>query len=193
MPYSSATGLRIYYEAYGDGPAMLLIHANPFNHNLWLYQIARFSARFRVIAPDIRNYGRSDRAARPFSLDDMADDMRGVLAAERVASAIIAGISVGSAIAMAIGLDHPEAANALILVGGASARPASYDVRIAAYESGDLTRYQRRHIEECFAPGFAGTRLGGYLADLFAEWAPRLDLHLFPVRRRLVDRRGSGG
>ena len=37
-----------------------MVHANPFDHNLWMYQIAHFSTYFKVIAIDIRGYGRSD-------------------------------------------------------------------------------------------------------------------------------------
>ena len=36
MPYSRANGVNIWYEVTGDGPAMVLIHANPFDHDLWL-------------------------------------------------------------------------------------------------------------------------------------------------------------
>ena len=175
MPYSTETGVRIYYETAGEGEPMVLVHANPFNHNLWLYQIARFSTRFRVIAPDIRGYGRSDKVATPFTLEDMAADVLGVCRKEDIGPAIFGGISVGSAIAMAIGLDHPDRARALILVGGASARPASYDGRIAGYENTGVAAYQRGHIEDCVAPSFPKTALGRYLIDSFVEWAPRLD------------------
>ena len=43
MPYCSVNGNRIYYEVSGEGFPLLLIHANPFDHRLWLYQIASFS------------------------------------------------------------------------------------------------------------------------------------------------------
>ena len=50
MPYSTANGLRIYYQVSGEGPAFVLVHANPFDHRLWLYQIAQFSSYFRASA-----------------------------------------------------------------------------------------------------------------------------------------------
>ena len=43
MPYSTRNGLRIHYEVHGDGPALIFIHANPFDRRLWSYQVARFS------------------------------------------------------------------------------------------------------------------------------------------------------
>jgi pimeloyl-ACP methyl ester carboxylesterase len=175
MPYSTETGIKIYYDVTGEGPAMVLIHANPFNHNLWLYQIAHFSSRFRVIALDIRCYGRSEKTDRPFTLEDMAADVIGVCRTEGIERAIIGGVSVGSGIALALALDYPDFVSALILVGGASARPTSYDARITGYETSDLATYQRSHIKDCFAPSFPTTELGRYITDLFVEWAPKLD------------------
>ena len=48
MTISRVNGLDIYYETTGAGPPLVLIHALPFDHNLWLYQVERFSARFRT-------------------------------------------------------------------------------------------------------------------------------------------------
>lgn len=177
MPYSTETGVRIHYQTAGEGPAMVLIHANAFDLNLWMYQIAHFSTWFRVIAPDIRGYGYTDKVATPYTLEDMAADIVGVCRREGVTEAIVGGVSVGSAIAMMLGLEYPSLVRALILVGGASARPTSYDARIRGYEDEGVRAYQLPHIVQCFAPGFADTKRGRYLADMFAERGPRLDGH----------------
>ena len=175
MSYSTETGVRIHYETAGEGPAMVLVHANAFDHDLWLYQIAHFSTWFRVIAPDIRGYGRSDKVTTPYTLEEMAADIIGVCRKEGVSEAIVGGVSVGSAIAMMLALEYPAFVRALVLVGGASARPTSYDARIRGYEQSGVAAYQRGHIAECFAPGFSGTKRGRYLTDMFVERGPRLD------------------
>ena len=82
--YSTANGLKIYYEVSGEGFPFVMVHANPFDHNLWMYQIAHFSTYFKVIAIDIRGYGRSDKPTTPFTLKDMANDVLGVCGDERV-------------------------------------------------------------------------------------------------------------
>jgi pimeloyl-ACP methyl ester carboxylesterase len=79
MAISRANGLDIYYETAGEGPLLVLIHALPFDHNLWLYQVERFSARFRTVAMDLRGWGRSAKPQIPFQLGDMANDVLGVL------------------------------------------------------------------------------------------------------------------
>jgi hypothetical protein len=61
---SNANGLDIYYETAGTSAPLVLIHALPFDHNLWLYQVEAFSSHFRTIAMDLRGWGRSANPAR---------------------------------------------------------------------------------------------------------------------------------
>jgi len=152
----------------------VLVHANPFDHRLWTYQIARWSGYFRLVALDIRGYGRSDKPVDPFTLEDMAEDVLAVCRAENIARAIFACVSVGSGIAMLIGLAHPEMAQALILVGGANRGGGNIQKRIAGYTGPDLKGFQRAHIKELVAPGFPDTPLGRWLVELFVETAGTL-------------------
>src|SRR3954464_2793754 len=75
MPVSRANGIDSWYELAGDGPAMVLIHANPFDHDLWLYQTAHFSTWFKVVGSERGGYGRSAKITVPFTLKDMCDDV----------------------------------------------------------------------------------------------------------------------
>jgi len=174
MPYASNNGVRIYYECYGEGPPMVLIHANPFDHRLFTYQIARFAKSHRLVALDIRGYGRSDKPETAFTLADMADDVLAVCAQENIARAVFMGVSVGSGMALLIGLDRPQMAEAVILVGGSSKGGADIAGRVAGYTSADLKGYQRGHIRELVAPGFCETPLGTWVLDLFSEHTQKL-------------------
>jgi 3-oxoadipate enol-lactonase len=165
MPYTSGP-VRLYYEVHGQGQPLVLIHANPFDHRLWTYQIASFAQFFTVVAIDIRGYGRSDKPGTPFSLRDMADDVLEVCTQERISRAVFAGVSVGSGMAMLIGLDHPEMVDALILVGGSS-RGGDVSRRIKGYTSPDLPAYHMAHMRELFAPGFFETVSGRWVQALF--------------------------
>jgi pimeloyl-ACP methyl ester carboxylesterase len=172
--YSTANGIKIYYEVSGAGFPLVLVHANPFDHNLWMYQIAHFSTYFKVIAVDIRGYGRSDKPTTPFSLKDMAEDVLGVCRDEAVSQAILAGVSVGSGIAILLGLDHPEMFRALILVGGSSGPGGSIEERIDGYTRVGVSTYHLRHLRDLVAPDFADSKLGKYLLDTFVEREPWL-------------------
>jgi hypothetical protein len=136
MPMSRENGLDIYYETAGAGPPLVLIHALPFDHNLWLYQVERFSERFRTIAMDLRGWGRSAKPHTPFALADMGNDVFGVLANAGVdGGAVVLGCSIGSKIALMLACDHPEIFKAAILVGGNSGPQPQFDHRVAAYRA----------------------------------------------------------
>lgn len=173
MPYSRANGVDIWYELKGDGPAMVFVHANPFDHDLWLYQTAHFSTWFKTIAIDIRGYGRSSKVTTPYALKDMCDDVIGVLNDLGVARAICCGCSVGSGITLLLGLDHPDKFDAVILVGGNSSASARFQSRIDGYRK-DLASFHRYHLRDLVQQEFADSRLGAHLLNMWVERDPRL-------------------
>ena len=124
---------------------MVLVHANPFDNTLWTYQAAHFSTWFKVISVDIRGYGRSIKQTTPFTLKDMCDDVVGVMRDAGVERAVLMGCSVGSSIALLLGLDHPELFDAVILVGGNSEPSDRFQHRIDGYVK-DLGTY---HCSTC--------------------------------------------
>ena len=173
MPYSTRSGLNIWYEVTGEGPALVLIHANPFDHDLWLYQTAHFSTWFRVIGIDIRGYGRSAKVTAPFTLKDMCNDALSVMDELGIDRAVLMGCSVGSGTAILLGLDHPDRFDAIILVGGNSGSSDRYMRRVEGYRR-DLGAYHLEHMQELVAPSFIESRLGRHLLNMFVEREARL-------------------
>src|SRR4051812_24769022 len=57
--FAEVNGARLYYEAMGKGPAVVLIHGGLVDSRMWDAQIRPLSKRFRVVRYDIRGYGRS--------------------------------------------------------------------------------------------------------------------------------------
>lgn len=187
MFFRNSDGLDIYYEVSGAGPAMVLVHANPFDHRLWMYQVARLSSFYTVVSVDIRGYGRSAKPETPFSLGDMAGDITGVCRELGITSAIVAGVSVGSGIALLIGQKYPRFARALVLVGGSSKGGGNIQHRIEGYTGPDLAAFRRAHLAELFAPGFAETPRGKWVVQMFADTTPALSgrsiARIFEARR----------
>ena len=180
MPVSRANGLDIYYEKVGSGPPLVLIHALPFDHNLWLYQVERWSARFTTIAMDLRGLGRSAKPRTPFTLGDMGNDILGVLKDENVsADAVVLGCSIGSKLALMLACDRPDFFKAAILIGGNSGPQAQFDHRIAAYREhqakGTLKEYHLGHLRHGVTQAWADTLTARYLLDGFVERGAALD------------------
>ena len=65
MPYSAHNGVKTYYEISGEGYPFVLMHANPFDRRMLMYQAAHFSTYFKVINIDLRGYGYSGKPAAP--------------------------------------------------------------------------------------------------------------------------------
>ena len=93
MPFANNGDVRLNYEAVGDGPDIVLIHANPFDRRLWRFQVEGFSERYRMVAIDLRGYGASDKPNDPFTFDDMVVDVLAVCDTAGVESAVFMGAS----------------------------------------------------------------------------------------------------
>lgn len=179
MPISRANGVDIYYERAGSGPPMLFLHAMPFDHNLWMYQVAHYSARYTTITLDLRGCGRSAKPHEPFCLRDMGQDALGVLSDEGIIEAlIIIGCSVGSKIALTLACEAPAKFPALVIVGGNSG-PQDFTKRIADYETAaenkEMPAFHLRHLRHGVAKNWADSSIGAYLLRGFAERGTNLD------------------
>jgi 3-oxoadipate enol-lactonase len=180
MPFSRHDGIDIWYETCGAGRPLVLIHPLPFDHRVWLYQLARFSSRFHVIAVDLRGWGRSSKPHAAFALEDMGDDIMRVLSDEAiVGDAIVMGCSIGSKIALMLACEHPEIFSAAVLVGGNSGPQNQFDHRIAAYRDhsrvGGLRDYHLGHLRYGVTEAWADTPIGRYLLNGFADRGANLD------------------
>ena len=175
MPYCKDNGPDIYYEVSGEGPPLVFVHANPFDHRLWMYQVARFAAFFKCVSMDLRGYGRSGKPETPFTLADMKNDVLGVCRKEGITRAVFCGCSVGSGIALLTALDHPAMVDALILVGGNSRGSTNVERRAEGFKAArDVPAFLQDYMRELFAPGFPDTPRGRYVMLLFAENAATL-------------------
>jgi 3-oxoadipate enol-lactonase len=180
MPVSRANGLDIYYEKVGSGPPLVMIHALPFDHNLWLYQVERFSSHFTTLAMDLRGWGRSAKPRTPFLLADMAQDILGVLRDEQATDgAIVLGCSIGAKLALMLACDRPDVFKAAILVGGNSGAQPQLAHRIAAYRehqtNGTLKEYHLGHLRHGVTQAWADTPAARYLLDGFVQRGAALD------------------
>lgn len=176
MPYANNRGVSIFYEVAGEGMPFVMLHANPCDHRMWMFQAARFSNDFKVIAPDMRAYGRTDKPIDPYKFSALVDDVLAVCEKENVESGILAGASMGSKIAFQLLSQTPGLFQANIQVGGNAFRGSSYDGRIKGYKAaGDnVWAYRENHLKELFAPGFTETDRGKYLASVILNDSDRL-------------------
>jgi 3-oxoadipate enol-lactonase len=189
MPYSSRDGVKTYYEVSGEGYPLVLVHANPFDRRLFMYQVVHFSTFFKVINIDLRGYGYSDKPAKSTTMTELGEDVVAVCRQEGVREAVFAGISVGGVMGLQLGLDHPEIFKALILVGCSSQPGDRYQARIDGYMNEGVPRYHIQHLSSLVSKDFPQTKLGKYLLSFHTEMDSRLSAPaIAEIFRALQDR-----
>lgn len=113
-----ANGARIAFVDDGQGAPLLLLHGLGGSHDDWRLQWPEFAARYRVIVPDLRGHGASERR-EPFTIQQHARDMAALLAGLGIARAHVLGLSMGGAVAIEFALSAPAAVASLLLVNTA--------------------------------------------------------------------------
>jgi len=113
------SGLRL---AYGErGPvaetALVLLHGLSDSWLSFEPLMALLPGSVRVVAVSMRGHGDSDRPESGYRFPDFATDIRDLLDALDIESAVIAGHSLGASVAMRFGIDYPERALGLVLLG----------------------------------------------------------------------------
>jgi pimeloyl-ACP methyl ester carboxylesterase len=116
---SPVDGFSLAYDVAGAGPAVVLLHGWPGDrrdHRVLAPLLARSG---RVIVPDLRGFGASDKHREPpadaYSAAAQARSVLGLLDELGVPSAVLAGYDIGSRVAQAVAQDAPERVRALVL------------------------------------------------------------------------------
>ena len=100
----------------GSGPPLLLVHGFPLNRSMWQEQLAPLAASHRVIAPDLRGFGRSGVSQGTVSMEQFADDLARLLVALGIDRPVtFCGLSMGGYIAWPFFLRHRSRLGKLIL------------------------------------------------------------------------------
>jgi len=110
-------GVKIYYETYGSGPAVLVLHPGTAFLETMHYQITALASHYFVIAPDSRGHGRSTDAPGPLHYHDMAEDMIGLMDHVQVAKADVVGWNDGGVVALDLAIHHPDRIARMVLMG----------------------------------------------------------------------------
>ena len=107
-----------------EAPVLVLIHGWNFDGEMAFHKLAPLLAtRYRVVVPDLRNHGKSDRIRGSFDLGDVAEEVDATIDALGIAKPVaILGYSMGGMVAQELALRHPESLYALVL-GATAARP----------------------------------------------------------------------
>jgi pimeloyl-ACP methyl ester carboxylesterase len=108
-------GAELEYDAQGQGPAVLFLHAFPLGLLMWDAQAAALRSTHRVIRFDARGFGGSPPGDSLLTMERIADDGAALLDHLGVGQAVVAGCSMGGYAAFAFARRHPERLKGLVL------------------------------------------------------------------------------
>ncbi len=107
-------GVALYYEVYGSGEPLLLVHGNGGSIGSLAAQIEYFRDRRLVIAMDSRDQGRSGDSADRLTYEKMTDDLAALLDRLEVGPVDVLGWSDGGIEALLLGMRYPDKVKRLV-------------------------------------------------------------------------------
>lgn len=154
--YTRVAGHRLAYIDQGQGPVVLLIHGIPTSSLLWRDVVPVLAQTHRVIAPDMLNYGQSDKPLHAdVSIAAQSRLLVGLLDALGVARADVVGHDIGGGVAQLIAVNHPERVRKLVLASSVSFDswpiPEFLPLQDPATEA-DMTLDAFQHMMRSFLP-----------------------------------------
>ena len=104
------TGVDVYYEIEGSGDPLLLIMGTSADHTTWAAQVEAYRDHYTVITYDARGTGQSTHPedVNDYSMRILADDAAALLDSIGVERAHVSGLSLGSATAQELAVNHPD-------------------------------------------------------------------------------------
>lgn len=115
--YVNVNDINVYYEVYGEGEPLLLLHGNGGSIENFTYQIPELSKHFKVIAIDSRAQGRSSDSDQEISYALMASDMSELIDKLNLGKVNVVGGSDGGNVGLELAYAHPDKVLKVITFG----------------------------------------------------------------------------
>ena len=134
--YIKIRGFSMYYETYGNGLPLLMIHNNGGSISNFMYQVPYFAKSFHVIVADSRAQGKSTDKGDSLSYEMMADDMNALLDSLHLFQCFVIGWNDGAITGLLLAIHHPEKVRKLAITGARlSADTSALDATVVNWAS----------------------------------------------------------
>lgn len=115
--YIPVNGLKVYYETYGEGEPLVLLHGAYMTIELnWGQLIPELAKTRKVVALELQGHGRTADTQRALSYEALASDVAGVLEHLGIDKADVVGYSFGATVALQMAIQNPEMINKLVII-----------------------------------------------------------------------------
>ena len=115
--YAPANGIKVYYEVYGEGKPLVLLHGAFYTINLnWSQLIPELSKTRKVVAIEMQGHGHTPFSEREISITTLASDVEKVMDYLKIDSADVAGFSMGGSVAYQFAVQSPKRLRKLVII-----------------------------------------------------------------------------
>lgn len=135
--------IKIHYVESGEGPPLVLLHGFPETWYCWRHQIPVLADKFRVIVPDLRGYGGTEKPLSGYDKRTMANDIRALLQHLEIEKVSMIGHDRGARVATRFAKDHPAMLDRLVVMDNIPTRI------ISAHECGGGARTLVLYFQQC--------------------------------------------
>jgi 3-oxoadipate enol-lactonase len=158
----SANGIEINYVMEGSGPTVTLSHSLGTNLSMWDTQARALSPHYRVLRYDTRGHGQTSAPPGPYTLEQLAEDVVGLLRGLGVTETHFVGLSMGGMIGQVLALAHPGLVRSLVLCDTTSRYPAEaapiWEERIRTVEAQGMEAVVAGTLERWFTSAYRTRR-----------------------------------
>jgi 3-oxoadipate enol-lactonase len=158
MPTAHVNGIDVRYTVTGSGPWITLSHSLACRLEMWDEEVKRLSKWFTVLAYDSRGHGETSAPAIPYTLDMIADDIKGLLDHLKIGRTHWVGLSMGGIFGLAAALKYPGLFETLVLADTSSKLSdegaAAFKERVATVTAGSMEAMVDPTLERWFKPAF---------------------------------------
>ncbi len=174
MPMIAANGTELFYELEGPEGAPVVVFSNSIGTTLemWDAQAEALAATFRVLRYDARGHGRSPVVAGATGIEDLADDLAGLLGALGIGRAHVVGLSLGGMTAQMLAVRRPALVDGLVLMATSAYLPSGWTERAALVQAQGMGAIVDAVLERWFTAGFRGDVRVAALRERFLAMPP---------------------
>lgn len=139
MTTAQVNGVELYYEKEGQGHPLLLISGLGLSSLAWTTVLPQLTEQFTCITVDNRGTGRSETPPGPYSIDEMADDIAGLIEHLDMGPIPVVGWSLGGSVLQSLLINHGELVDRAVLL---NAFPSYTRLQHAWLDAGLMLRRQ---------------------------------------------------
>ncbi|NEK84987.1 3-oxoadipate enol-lactonase [Blastococcus saxobsidens] len=152
------SAVEVSYDVDGPAEAPVVVLSNSLGATraMWDPQVPALAQRFRVVTYDGRGHGESPAPAGPYTIDDLVDDVLGVLDRIGAERAHVAGVSLGGMVGMRMAAREPARVDRLaVLFSSSKVDPQGFLDRAAQARAGGTEQFAPTVVQRWLTPAYA--------------------------------------